>query len=111
MKIDSAPRARRRVFLAIFAVGAALLPVWFVYRYFGPIRHDSQEADTIKGPIIRRVLRESDRQVVAEFEQKYGGRRLGMCHRVWHVAKTRLREEYQIDWRTPAEMNPFVAFD
>src|SRR5881227_3211723 len=91
--------SHRRVIIDVVAIALVLLVGWLSYRYFGPIRHDPQEQDAVKGPIIRRVLDESTAQATAEFDQKFGGHRMGMCHRVWHVAKMRLREEYQIDWR------------
>lgn len=36
---------------------------------------------------------------------------LGICHTIWRIKKMLLKECYDIDWRTPAEMNPGVCFD
>ena len=36
---------------------------------------------------------------------------LGFCHRYWAVQKSILLNEYGIDWKTPAEMNPDMCFD
>lgn len=35
----------------------------------------------------------------------------GLCHQQWLVMKRILRENYGIEWMTPAEMNPFIVFD
>ena len=35
----------------------------------------------------------------------------GYCHIVWGFKKEILKEQYNIDWRTPAEMNPHCKFD
>ena len=38
-------------------------------------------------------------------------RRLGFCHLYWSTKKRILKEEYGIDWLTPAECNPDVIYD
>lgn len=35
----------------------------------------------------------------------------GYCHRYWSAKKRILKEDYGIEWKTPAEMKPFVHFD
>lgn len=37
--------------------------------------------------------------------------KLGYCHLIWCKRKRILKEKYNIDWKTPAEMNPDVIFD
>ncbi len=37
--------------------------------------------------------------------------RLGYCHKLWNLQKRILKEKYNIDWKTPAEMNPLVFYD
>jgi len=102
----------RRAIHVLIAIAIALFCIWFVgsrLSLFG-IRHDSQEDDATRGPIIRQVLHETSQAVAVEYDAKHWSH-LGMCHRVWHFAKKRLHEEYQIDWSSPREMNPFVNFD
>jgi hypothetical protein len=36
---------------------------------------------------------------------------LGYCHIYWETKKKILRRDYKIDWRTPAELNPFTSYD
>lgn len=36
---------------------------------------------------------------------------LGICHSVWALKKSRLREKYGIIWQSPAELNPNILFD
>jgi len=36
---------------------------------------------------------------------------MGRCHGVWKKMKEILRTEHGIEWYSPAEMNPKVAFD
>ena len=36
---------------------------------------------------------------------------LGYCHSLWSVKKRILKEKYQVEWRSPGEMNPEVKFD
>lgn len=37
--------------------------------------------------------------------------RFGICHKYWRIKKAILLEDYNIEWRTPAEMNPQICFD
>ena len=36
---------------------------------------------------------------------------IGYCHDFWSAKKQILREEYGIDWKTPAERYPTIIFD
>ena len=36
---------------------------------------------------------------------------MGYCHIFWAAKKKILREEYGIDWKTPAEEYPTIIFD
>ena len=46
--------------------------------------------------------------VKKEFEAV--GKKLGMCHLIWH-RKKELFKEFGYDWRSPQELNPFIYFD
>ncbi|MDD3284220.1 MAG: hypothetical protein PHZ07_01355 [Patescibacteria group bacterium] len=39
------------------------------------------------------------------------GHHLGDCHIFWEEKKRILKEKYNIDWKTPAEINPSAKFD
>lgn len=36
---------------------------------------------------------------------------LGYCHLYWATKKRILKEKYSIDWKSPAELNPYVIYD
>ena len=36
---------------------------------------------------------------------------MGFCHIYWRRKKQLLKELYDIDWKTPAELNPHIKFD
>lgn len=38
-------------------------------------------------------------------------RHMGFCFHFWNAKRELLREEYNIDWQSPAQMNPHVIFD
>lgn len=46
-----------------------------------------------------------------EEQLKNSPRGLGFCHVYWHTKKRILKEKYNIDWRSPAELNPWIRFD
>lgn len=67
---------------------------------------DPIQDDAKLGPFITHILEEETRKAVAD-----GGRRMGMCHLIWKNTKRRLSEEHNIEWFTPAEMNPGSCID
>lgn len=36
---------------------------------------------------------------------------MGVCHSVWRLKKDILRYGFNIDWKTPAELNPHIIYD
>ena len=36
---------------------------------------------------------------------------MGFCHRFWHCKQRILKERYDIDWKSPAELNPDSWYD
>lgn len=66
---------------------------------------DPQERDRRRGPIIRAAYHRARREI-GPLADAMGG-----CHAVWARQQAILREEYGIEWRTPAEMNPGTIFD
>ena len=49
-----------------------------------------------------------DKILEEEFEGQTG---LGLCHIKWLRKKQLLKEMYNIDWKSPAELNPWINFD
>lgn len=88
------------------------------------ICRDPLEDDEAVGPIIRDVMASVAERVRHEHERRIEELRKthptmadflstgrGMCHRIWHETKLRLKSEHAIEWRSPAEMNPDTMFD
>jgi hypothetical protein len=75
----------------------------------GGLRYDPIEDDPRMKPIFAAAEQET-RQEIANDPPEWK-RMMGYCHRVWGVKKGILKKKYGIEWRTPAEMNPNVAFD
>jgi len=48
---------------------------------------------------------------LASIEASKTGHGKGYCHKFWKYKKQLLKEKYNIDWRTPQEMNPDCRFD
>jgi hypothetical protein len=86
--------------------------------------HDPTEDDPAIRPLFLAVCEEATREAeewhrqhIAELEQEYPAvadlfrRGQGLCHRIWARTKALLRERHGIEWRSPAEVNPWVIFD
>lgn len=69
------------------------------------LAHDPIEED----PEIARIIQKVDRMVRRRHILRPKG--MGYCHQYWAEKKRILRQEYGIDWRSPAEMNPGTMFD
>lgn len=37
--------------------------------------------------------------------------RLGVCHTQWSITKKLMKERFNIDWKSPAELTPWIDFD
>lgn len=69
--------------------------------------YDPQEDDPIKGPLIEAAKAEAAEMLADE----PGSIGIGSCHVHWGTKKIILKEKYNINWQTPAEMNPGWMFD
>ena len=58
--------------------------------------------------IPREIEEKVDEQVKALIGE---GDYLGYCHEFWSVKERILRDEYGIEWKTPAERYPGMIFD
>lgn len=70
--------------------------------YYDPIEEDPRHAEVF-GKIDAEV------EETLDIPSKGGGR--GYIHVIWETKKRILKGKYNIDWRTPAELNPHVMFD
>jgi hypothetical protein len=68
-------------------------------------RYDPIEDDRVVQPLLQKANQE------AEEELKNEPRKLGFCHQFWGTKKHILWEKYGITWRSPADLNPEIAFD
>ncbi len=68
------------------------------------LKHDPIEDD----PKYRIILKKADKK--AEKETKNSKGQLGHCHAFWG-AKQRILAKQGIDWKSPAELNPYCKFD
>ena len=77
-------------------------------QYGGMSVCDANELDPKKAPLITQASTEANATL-----EKRGLKRgeLGACHEHWEEMKRILKEKYQIDWKSPAEVNPSIIFD
>jgi hypothetical protein len=59
-------------------------------------------------PTFAWAIKEASRRAVEELGQPY---QMGSCHLLWRRQKQILKEEFDIDWYSPRDMNPRVIFD
>ena len=106
--------SRRSCLVAVASVLGVYVLLWQMFSVgdSGGIKTDPIEDRPWLWSKLRAAEREAEANL-AERKREFGptGTRLGWCHAVWAEKKRILREKYGIEWRTPAEMNPRVAFD
>jgi hypothetical protein len=86
--------------------------------------HDPLEDDPQIGPVILAVAKEARERVNKWYKESHQENvnedaahittmvgRMGQCHRIWQETKITLRERHNIEWMSPAEMNPGIIFD
>lgn len=69
--------------------------------------YDPIEDDPKYKEIFEQVRIEAEKQLEQEGIKKC----LGYCHAHWNTMKKILKEKHNIEWKTPAEMNPEIMFD
>lgn len=68
---------------------------------------DPIESDPQFASILKVVNKKVDEKLIAEGIERF----LGICHFIWAEKQRILRDEYGIEWKSPAELNPGVLFD
>jgi hypothetical protein len=95
----------------LIPVAAEAIAIWPIAQEDDPNvrKHDPIEDD----PKLKAIFEAVDLEVNESVERDPPEVRhkLGYCHGVWALKKRILWERYGIRWRTPAEMNPKVAYD
>lgn len=66
---------------------------------------DKQETD----PKLEKEFEEVEKILEEKFKDSPKG--MGFCHVYWHAKKELLKDMYNIDWQSPAELNPHIIFD
>ena len=71
-----------------------------------PFKHDPIEDDPAMKPVLAAATEEARAELLA------AGRNIGWGHAriVWHVKQRILREKYQIEWKSLADLNPECDF-
>ena len=65
-----------------------------------------------KSPAYLEVVKQVDEEAKKIVDSSLGkGRHMGACHLFWSSKKKILKEKYNIDWHSPAEMNQSCRFD
>jgi hypothetical protein len=72
-----------------------------VTHYYDPLEDD---------PSVSRFI-ELARQEAESLVLSKDGRQFGHCFRVWDTMQRILHERHGIEWLTPAQLNPSIAFD
>lgn len=70
--------------------------------YYDPVEDDPRYAE-----VFNRI--DEEVKTALDLSTKHRGR--GYVHIFWDTKKRILKQKYNIDWRTPAELNPQVIFD
>ncbi|NJD37696.1 MAG: proteinase inhibitor I4 serpin [Geobacter sp.] len=70
--------------------------------YYDPIEDDPRYADVFK------KINDEVKETLAGDPRKGS---MGFVHTIWSTKQRILKQKYNIDWRTPAELNPHVMFD
>jgi hypothetical protein len=68
-------------------------------------KHDPIEDD----PRYRAILDKTERKARKECKDRKG--QMGYCHAFWGAKQRILAEKYHIEWKSPAELNPYWKFD
>lgn len=57
----------------------------------------------------KKKFKEVEEIIKKEFKDQ--PKTMGLCHKIWARKKQLLKEMYDINWQSPAELNPDIIFD
>jgi len=68
------------------------------------LRHDIKERD----PKLKKIFKEAEQEAIQELSKRLNMRSSKgvYCHLFWNEKKRILKEKYNIDWKTLADLNP-----
>ncbi len=70
------------------------------------------EIDPIENdPLIAPLIAEAEKLANIELEEQKVEINRGFCHLFWKTKKRILKEQFGIEWKSPAEMNKGLRFD
>ena len=64
-----------------------------------------------KDPRYQKAFKDAAIKAEQELKRRRIEPQLGYCHIYWETKKRILRRDYKIDWKTPAELNPWTSYD
>jgi hypothetical protein len=77
--------------------------------HFRPSQREILRVDPVeKNPKYKDAFKTVEELVKKEIG---AGGYMGYCHKYWHYKKKYLKELFNIDWKSPAELNPDTKFD
>ncbi|MEN9332126.1 MAG: hypothetical protein RLZZ94_1216 [Bacteroidota bacterium] len=91
----------------IFFISATLFILWLIWKLSRMERKDWKEYI----PYYKRIIDQAGEEAFQILEEKKINRSYGYCHRFWGLKKRILKEKYNINWKTPAELNRHIIFD
>ena len=69
------------------------------------LKYDPKEDD----PKFTLIIDQAEEEAGKNLED-YNGHEIGFCYRYWSEIQHILKEKHGIDWKSPAEMNPYMFF-
>lgn len=78
-----------------------------------------KDMDDLREDLAQKYIKEMEEEVDQEMIKRgllhvENGEKVpvfGSCNTRWEIEKRLLKERYDIDWKTPAEKNPFIKYD
>jgi hypothetical protein len=71
------------------------------------LKSDPKEKD----PKYKDIIEKAKAEAVEIVNKECPEENFGKCRAIWETQKEILKEKYNIDWKSPAELNPYARFD
>lgn len=71
------------------------------------IKNDPKEKD----PEYKNIIEKARLEAIESLKDTWPETAFGSCHVIWNEQKRILKEKYNIDWKSPRELNPNARFD
>ena len=91
----------------LFFISTTLIILWIIWKIRRRERRDWKEYI----PYYKRIIDKAGEEADKILEEKFLFKGDGYCYNLWELQQEILKEKYNINWKSPADLNEHILYD